>query len=74
MKKINAVISIFATLFVLSFAAFGQTKVAPLPIVERTLANGLRVVSVRDNTSPTVAIHVWYNVGSKDDPQGRSNI
>lgn len=74
MKKINAVISIFATLFVLSFAAFGQTKVAPLPIVERTLANGLRVVSVRDNTSPTVAIHVWYNVGSKDDPQGRSGF
>lgn len=74
MKKINAFISIFAALFVLSLAAFGQTKVAPLPIVERTLPNGLRVVSVRDNTSPTVAIHVWYNVGSKDDPQGRSGF
>ncbi|HQU85835.1 MAG TPA: pitrilysin family protein [Pyrinomonadaceae bacterium] len=74
MKKINAFISIFAVLFGLSFAAFGQTKVAPLPIVERTLPNGLRVVSVRDNTSPTVAIHVWYNVGSKDDPQGRSGF
>lgn len=64
----------FALMFALSSITFGQTKVAPLPIVERTLANGLRVVSVRDNTSPTVAIHVWYNVGSKDDPQGRSGF
>lgn len=64
----------FALMFALSLITFGQTKVAPLPIVERTLANGLRVVSVRDNTSPTVAIHVWYNVGSKDDPQGRSGF
>lgn len=74
MKKINAVISIFAMSLMLSLTAFGQTKVAPLPILERTLANGLRVVSVRDNTTPTVAIHVWYNVGSKDDPQGRSGF
>ena len=54
--------------------ALAQVKVAPLNIVQRTLPNGLRVVSVRDNSSPTVAIHVWYNVGSKDDPQGRSGF
>jgi zinc protease len=58
----------------LSQAAFAQTKIAPLAIRERTLANGLKVVSVQDNTTPTVAIHVWYNVGSKDDPQGRSGF
>ncbi|MCD9187288.1 MAG: insulinase family protein [Pyrinomonadaceae bacterium] len=74
MNKINGFLSMFALTFALSLTAFGQAKVAPLPIVERTLANGLRVVSVRDNTSPTVAIHVWYNVGSKDDPQGRSGF
>lgn len=53
---------------------FAQVKVTPLPIKERTLANGLRVVSVQDNSSPTVAIHLWYDVGSKDDPQGRSGF
>lgn len=74
MNKINGFLAMFAIVFALSLVAFGQAKVAPLPIVERTLANGLRVVSVRDNTSPTVAIHVWYNVGSKDDPQGRSGF
>lgn len=60
------------------FAAFSitsaQIKIAPLNIKERTLPNGLRVVSLKDNSSPTVAIHVWYQVGSKDDPQGRSGF
>jgi zinc protease len=58
----------------LSQTASAQVKIAPLNIKERTLTNGLKVVSVQDNSSPTVAIHVWYNVGSKDDPQGRSGF
>ena len=54
--------------------AFGQAKPAPMNIKQRTLPNGLRVVSLQDNSSPTVSIHVWYQVGSKDDPQGRSGF
>ncbi len=53
---------------------FGQARITPMNIRERTLPNGLRVVSLQDNSSPTVAIHVWYNVGSKDDPEGRSGF
>lgn len=55
-------------------AAAAQTKIAPLAIKQRILANGLRVVSLQNDSSPTVAVHVWYNVGSKDDPQGRSGF
>jgi zinc protease len=58
----------------LTISAAAQVKVAPLDIKQRVLDNGLRVISLQDNTSPTVAIHVWYNVGSKDDPQGRSGF
>lgn len=66
-------------LFIAVFAlfvqiGFGQVKVAPLNIKQRTLPNGMKVVSVQDNSAPTVAIHVWYNVGSKDDPNGRSGF
>ncbi|HVF44953.1 MAG TPA: pitrilysin family protein, partial [Pyrinomonadaceae bacterium] len=50
------------------------TRVPPINFKERTLANGLRVFSVRDASSPTVAIQVWYKVGSKDDPEGRSGF
>ena len=54
--------------------ASGQTRVPPINFKERTLANGLRVFSVQEKSSPTVAIQVWYKVGSKDDPEGRSGF
>ena len=41
---------------------------------ERTLPNGLQVLSVEDHASPNVTVQVWYHVGSKDDPQGRSGF
>lgn len=41
---------------------------------DRTLPNGMRVLSAPDSSSPTVAIQVWYHVGSKDDPQNRSGF
>ena len=52
----------------------GQIKMPPIEFRERTLANGLRVLSAQDRSSPTVAIQVWYHVGSKDDPEGRSGF
>ncbi len=57
-----------------SLAAFAQTRVTPLNIKQRTLPNGMKVVSLQENSSPTVAIHVWYDVGGKNDPQGRSGF
>jgi zinc protease len=67
---------IAASIFVLSvgLTAFGQTRVAPLNIKQRTLSNGMRVVTLQDNSSPTVSIHVWYDVGGKNDPEGRSGF
>ncbi len=51
-----------------------QTRMPQLKFTDRTLANGLRVLSVEDHSSPTVAIQVWYHVGSKDDPNQRSGF
>src|SRR5467141_486819 len=51
-----------------------QTKMPQLKFRERTLANGLRVLSVVDKSNLTVAINVWYHVGSKDDPDQRSGF
>ena len=61
-------------LFLVSITSFAQVKVAPLNIHERRLANGMRIVSVLDSSSPTVSIHVWYDVGGKNDPPGRSGF
>ena len=54
--------------------ASAQTKMPQMQFRERTLPNGLRVLSVVDKSSPTVAINVWYHVGSKDDPDQRSGF
>lgn len=49
-------------------------SVPPLPFKHATLANGLQIYTVEDHKSPTVAVQVWYHVGSKDDPNGRSGF
>lgn len=38
------------------------------------LANGLTVVVHEDRKAPVVAVSVWYNVGSKDEPQGKTGF
>src|SRR5882762_4938451 len=64
----------FLILVTHAIGANAQTKMPQLKFRERTLANGLRVLSVVDESSPTVAINVWYHVGSKDDPDQRSGF
>ncbi len=39
-----------------------------------SLANGLRVISSEDHSTPIVAVDVWYNVGSRDERPGRSGF
>jgi zinc protease len=70
----KALVFFLMAIFVPTGQALAQVKVAPLNIKERILPNGLRVVSLRDNSSPTVAIHVLYDVGSKNDPAGRNGF
>ena len=55
-------------------ASAGQLSVPALDFRQRRLANGLNIVSMRDTTTPNVAVSLWYDVGSKHDPQGRSGF
>jgi predicted Zn-dependent peptidase len=41
---------------------------------ETTLKNGLRVITVEDRSAPVIAISVTYNVGSRDERQGRTGF
>jgi zinc protease len=49
-------------------------RVPPLHFTQRKLANGLGVIALPDSGSSTVSVHVWYRVGGKDDPPGRSGF
>ncbi|MEG3180840.1 M16 family metallopeptidase [Sphingomonas sp. LT1P40] len=51
-----------------------EIAVKPLDFTERTLANGLKVYAIRDTTTANVSVQVWYDVGSKDDPAGKSGF
>jgi len=44
------------------------------PIVQHTLDNGLRVISSPDHIAPSVAINIWYDVGSRDEEHGRTGF
>jgi zinc protease len=46
----------------------------PLALRERRLDNGLQVVSLPSPGGATVSVQVWYRVGGKDDPPGRSGF
>ena len=48
--------------------------VPPMEFKHFTLPNGLEVYTVEDHDAPIVAVQVWYHVGSKDDPPGRSGF
>ncbi len=39
-----------------------------------TLPNGLRVIVHTDRKTPIVAVSVWYHVGSKDEPTGKTGF
>ena len=74
LKVLLIVTSLLFPVTGLTLRAHAQVSMPRLNYRDRTLANGLRVLSVEDHSSPTVAIQVWYKVGSKDDPEGRSGF
>ena len=45
-----------------------------IPYETFTLDNGLRVIVHEDRANPIVTVSVWYNVGSKDEPAGRTGF
>lgn len=57
-----------------SAPAPARITVPPVAFTERTLPNGLKVIAIRDTATPNVSVQVWYDVGSKHDPDGRSGF
>src|SRR4026208_556382 len=45
-----------------------------IPFESYALPNGLRVVLAPTNASPTVALPMWYHVGSKNEARGKTGF
>lgn len=85
--RLTATVAASALLLGLAPAAFADSApapaavqaqqgivVPPLGFARRVLPNGLEVYSARDANTANVTVQVWYKVGSKDDPAGRSGF
>src|SRR5438270_716919 len=55
-------------------AAPSAAQVPPIGFKTQRLANGLTVISSLDRSTPNVTVQVWYGVGAKNDPPGRSGF
>ncbi|MBB6426559.1 pitrilysin family protein [Sphingopyxis sp. JAI128] len=49
-------------------------KAVDIPYQSFTLDNGLRVIVHEDRKAPVVAVSVWYRVGSKHEPKGKTGF
>jgi predicted Zn-dependent peptidase len=45
-----------------------------IPHTTFKLKNGLTVIVHEDHKAPVAAVTVWYNVGSKDEPKGKTGF
>ena len=72
--RLLVLFSAFLTLPASGFAREPEAEIKKLPFNHITLQNGLAIYSIEDHSSPTVAVQVWYHVGSKDDPDKRSGF
>jgi zinc protease len=69
----------FAILLTAGLSAAQRPQQAPadaikIPIETYTLPNGLTVILSVDRSTPTVAVAVWYHVGSKNETPGRTGF
>ena len=70
---LRLLIAAFVAISIAGVAA-AQTPVPPIDFHARTLPNGLKVITSVDRTTPNVTVQVWYGVGAKNDPPGRSGF
>src|SRR4051794_18208485 len=75
MRRVSKLLS---PLFVCALAVFSAQAQGPrnvrVDFKETTLKNGLRVITVEDHSAPVVAVSITYNVGSRNERQGRTGF
>ena len=58
----------------LASPAAAQAPALRVPVTVDTLPNGLTVIVHEDHSVPTVAVNLWYHVGSGDEKAGRTGF
>jgi predicted Zn-dependent peptidase len=67
--------SLVGVLLLIPSAASPQANQNPrVEFVRDSLPNGLQVVYHEDHATPVVAVNIWYDVGSKNEAEGRTGF
>lgn len=74
MLKFSRQVSLLAFAVLVSGAAPDRPGTINIPFERYTLPNGLTVILSQDRATPTVAVNVWYHVGSKNEVPGRTGF
>src|ERR1700755_3563820 len=64
---------LFVALLVLCLFRVSVAQIK-IPYETYKLPNGLTVIMSVDRTTPTVAVNIWYHVGSKNETAGRTGF
>ncbi len=68
MKFLRIIILKFIFVYLLSVISFASE------IKEYTLKNGLEVIVIEEHKAPVATFQIWYRIGAKDEPIGKSGL
>ena len=67
-------VTCLSLLILIANVSFAQAKPLNIPVVYYKLPNGLKVVISEDHMAPVVTVAVYYNVGFRLEPKGRTGF
>lgn len=67
-------VTCLSLLVLIANVSFAQAKPLDIPVVYYKLPNGLKVVISEDHIAPVVTVSVYYNVGFRLEPKGRTGF
>src|SRR5512138_2488737 len=67
-------VTCLSLLVLIANVSYSHAKPLNVPVVYYKLDNGLKVVLSRDTTAPTVTVGVYYHIGFRVEPKGRTGF
>ena len=75
MRRLSKLLFSILLCSLFAVSAFAQAaKNVRVEFKETTLKNGLRVITIEDSSAPVIALSLTYNVGSRNERQGRTGF
>lgn len=71
-SRVVALVAVVLTLF--NGAGNAAVQIPHCAIRDVVLSNGLRVLMLEEHDAPVIGVQVWYHVGSKDEPPGKTGF